>query len=167
MTTTIEPTTLPKWEAESTNYQHLSWVNGDTVRDPGYLYARMREIITHSSAVAAVEYPDDSEMQCMLEAALLRDRLSDLAAELRAHTQAADEFLTVLESVAPAVHWHRGSRGFFGGTEYGSDLAVAVSAARTLRLTETEPLSDSRSWAGQIEGWRVRIYHYCTGEGQR
>lgn len=161
MTTTAPA--LPAWEAESTRHRPLPPATAESVNDPAYLAARVAEALEQARA-AATGYHSDRAARESLELHLLRDNLEGLRRELRLHSAAADEFLTVLEAVAPGVRWRRGYDSFVGQGPYRSPLEVAESAARALRLGERKRLNDRLCyWVGHIEGWRVQINHYTVG----
>lgn len=151
MTTTEQPA-LPEWEAEYHRYRTLPSIRkADWIHDPDFLHARLRDALTRAADIAAVQ-PD---WRTHHELALLRMFVEDIADEIRQHTPAADEFLAILQSVAPEMHWFRTPRGF---TTYSRDLEQSIQAARTLRLPEREkPFISRREWNGPIEGWSVTV----------
>lgn len=148
---------VPAWEAETRSHQPLPSARyADWIRDPDFLHGRLRQALTRATDVGAAQ-GDDYGQRAAIELALLRMYIETLADEIRQYTPAADEFLTVLESVAPEVHWHRTPSGFGAFTR---DLESAIRAARSLRIPEHEkPIIYPREWGAPIEGWSVTIYY--------
>jgi hypothetical protein len=157
--TTTEPVALPAWEAASTDHRSLPWPTGDSISDPAYLYAKMREALTRSADMA-VDGDYDYGLRKAVELHLLRDKIEELASQVRMWSAEADEFLTVLQSVAPESIWSRGVSGFSGSAPWGADVEVSMRSAVALRLPEASQHGRCRMWSGTVEGWRVHINHY-------
>lgn len=141
---------LSPWELATTGYQ-LPAATDDTVRDPGYIYARIRHALQraeesrHDSVIA----PDSAELIA------LKVWLGTFTKDLKLHTAAADELLEALRAVAPELYWGRGG-SLFGHTP---DAETAQTCATRLRLRETRrSYSGERVWRGVYEGLPVTVH---------
>lgn len=153
-------TELPAWEAQSSRHRLLPPMTDESVHDPAYLAARLTEALAWAESVGA-EYASGHSDQKGIELELLRAALKRLTGELRLRSTAGDEFLAVLKSAAPGLHWERGTDSFVGHAPHRSPLEVAAAAARALRLGEPTKMGEHiHYWTGHIEGWRVQINHH-------
>ncbi|MGV9540958.1 hypothetical protein ACWDSF_06495 [Nocardia beijingensis] len=153
-------TELPAWEAQSTLHRLLPPMTDESVHDPAYLAARLTEALAWAESVGA-EYGSGHSDRKGIELELLRSALKRLTDELRVRSTAGEEFLAVLKSVAPGLHWERGTDTFVGHALHRAPFEVAETAARALRLGEPERMGEHiHYWTGCIEGWRVQINHH-------
>lgn len=155
-TSTTEQPTLPEWETRSRNHQRLPRLERTYVGDPAYMRARLQEALQRAHTVA--EGADDMApaTRTDFELRLLRGEIERLADEIRYYTPAADEFLTVLQTLAPGIDWVHHCMGFGG---FG-DLETCIASARALRMIEEDvgARTAERIWHGVPEGWDVNIY---------
>ncbi|WP_454199622.1 hypothetical protein [Nocardia sp. Marseille-Q1738] len=149
--TTLEPApALSRWELGSAGYRIPSPAE-DTVRDPAYIYARIRHALQRAEQNRSNSRVDPDTAELIA----LKVWLGDLTDDLKLHTAAADELLQALRAVAPDLHWWRGD-SLFGHTP---DAETAQKCATRLRLREARrSYSGERVWRGVYEGIKVTVH---------
>lgn len=155
----VRPLSETAVSAPTSPTEHLAPASAKTVRDPDWIYARLRDALAsqHPAAFAELVLGDVS---------LYTSEAENIVADI-----------TVRPSL-PAVEWHRrygpvsrlrDTDGFarymrevgalISDWEHGDAVAVAQQWAIELRLREVpDPSDGTRFWSGVIDGWHVKVW---------
>lgn len=136
----------------------LPFASTDTVRDPDWLLARIRKILTASQEQAAAQ---TGEYRTALLEAGYRVRMESLAYELQLYGPAGERVLAALAESTPGLEWHRASGGVYAFVPTDEQ---AAQIAERLGLTEEEIGSvPNRTWAGELAGFEAELHARIFG----
>lgn len=156
-------TTTQQWELLEPRYM-MPGIDETTIGDNDYLLTRLRHVLDYAASKREECRASDNRLTRdiaeALEAAYLRDGLTELARELHVFTRAADEMLAMLSRRFPDIRWERRSEGFLG-CEHFSTLTPGESAPRCARDLRLPVFESERprwaGWCGNIEGFKIQI----------
>lgn len=160
--TTTEPA-VAEWEAHHLHDGVLPNPDTESIRDPGYVLARIRHAMEAADQHAA-DCGGDRESGGIM----LRLMLEDLRGDLANFTEAGEGFLAMLRTCHPDMHWiHASGGGFIGAPPFdrrADDPAMQAIAERcALQLRLNGPKTTKRSWG--VPGSRVQpAYRRWTGK---
>lgn len=134
---------------------HLSPATPELVRDPDWLHARIKQILTCAEEFAD-KYPDEDRSRNLGIA--YRVRLKSLATDIQLFGEVGDRVLAALVADVPDLAWRRGAQGIYS---FALTDAEAEKVADRLGLDE-ERVDAGRMWGGNLTGYEeafeIRVY---------